>query len=296
MSLVHCRLPTSGLGNQLFPLLKAYTFAELNKLRIVVTGYHQLRIGPYLRGEKSKRNYSDYFVFQKGRLGAWMDQRSVRNGVVIHEPPVQSIQIADNTTYTYDEIPHWKDFFSGLKENRDRVIRILPEILRDDIKEAVARQAPPVIGVHIRMGDFRKLKPGEDFSKVGAVRTPEEYFINIIESIRRIHGSQLPVSVFTDGYRHELQELWKLGNIEMVEGNKDIVDMLLLSRSRIIVASAGSTFSYWAGFLANAPIILHPDHIHGSIRPAEANTSFFEGALLDGNTDSLLVKNIQSIP
>lgn len=295
MSLVHCQLPISGLGNQLFPLLKAYTFAELNNLPVVTTGYHQLRIGPYLRGEKSKRNYSNYFVFQKNRLGAWLDQRSVKSRQVVKEPPVQQIPIEENTTYTYDQIPHWKDFFSGLKENRDRVLRILPEILRPEIKEAVARQTAPAIGVHIRMGDFRKLKPGEDFSKVGAVRTPEEYFINIIESIRKIHGSQLPVSVFTDGYRHELQELWKLGNIEMVEGNKDIVDMLLLSRSRILVASAGSTFSYWAGFLANAPIILHPDHIHGSIRPEDTNTSFYEGALLPGNTDSLLVKNIQSI-
>ena len=37
------------------------------------------------------------------------------------------------------------------------------------------------IGLHIRMGDFRKLNVGEEFNG-GHVRTPESFFINIINN------------------------------------------------------------------------------------------------------------------
>ena len=73
MSIVICKLPKAGLGNQLFPLMHAFLFGKLNGLPVVVTGYHQLKIGPYLRREKSKRRYNDYFIFQKSILGECLD-------------------------------------------------------------------------------------------------------------------------------------------------------------------------------------------------------------------------------
>jgi hypothetical protein len=53
--------------------------------------------------------------------------------------------------------------------------------------------------------------------------------------------------------------------------------MLLLSKSKIIVISTGSTFSYWSGFLSNAPMIMHPDHIHARIRNLDEKGLLFEG-------------------
>jgi hypothetical protein len=52
--------------------------------------------------------------------------------------------------------------------------------------------------------------------------------------------------------------------------------LILLSRSKIIITSAGSTFSYWAGFLSDSPIIMHPDHIHHSIRLSH-ESGYYEG-------------------
>ena len=68
--------------------------------------------------------------------------------------------------------------------------------------------------------------------------------------------------------------------------------MLLLSKSKIIVTSAASTFSYWSGFLSEAPIIMHPDHIHKPIR-ANQPSALFEGPF-DANNEILInqIKNI----
>ena len=79
----------------------------------------------------------------------------------------------------------------------------------------------------------------------------------------------------------------------MSEGNPDIVDMVLLSRSEIIVTAKGSTFSYWAGFLSDVPVILHPDHIHNYNRLPSENPELYEGPMDKNNP--LLVKAIQKI-
>ncbi len=64
-----------------------------------------------------------------------------------------------------------------------------------------------------------------------------------------------------------------------------------MSKAEYIITSAGSTFSEWAGFLSNAVIILHPDHIHTKIRREE---NLFEGpveALKDFNKNIKLNNN-----
>lgn len=269
--------------------------ARINNLPVVTTGYRQLKLGPYLRGEKSKRNYANYFHFEKSLLSAWLDERRLKKySNCIKEAPLEKQSIISDTIYEYTEIPHWDYYFKGLVNHRQLVIQLLDGLLQENIKSSLAKLKAPCIGVHIRMGDFRKLQKGEDFSKIGAVRTPEEYFVSMIKKIRELNGSDLPVSVFTDGRRNEFDQLWKLRNIELIEGNRDIIDMLLLSKSKIILTSAGSTFSCWSAFLADAPAILHPDHIHQPLRPDEVNKSFYEGALCD-NPPQLLVNNIQAI-
>jgi hypothetical protein len=295
--MVICRLPKSGLGNQLFPLMKAFVFAYLNGLTVVVTGYHQFKIGPYLRREKSKRSYRNYFTFQKSIAGELLDRWKVRkkvsSSVVTNEPDlaVTEGQVQD-AVYSFHAVPHWNDYFGGLKEHRRLVIGLLWRILNKNILHQVDSLEAPTIGVHIRRGDFRTLAANQDFAKVGAVRTPEKYFVDTIEAIRKLNGKDLPVSVFTDGYKHEFETLFALKNIRLIEGNLDVVDMLLLSKSKIIITSAGSTFSYWAGFLSDAPVILHPDHIHEPIR-MPLSEDLYEGPFDAANI--LLASQIKKI-
>lgn len=297
MSIVNCKLPKAGLGNQLFPLMKAYLFGQINNLGVIVTGYNQFRIGPYLRGDKSKRNYRKYFIFQKGILREQLDRLALLKYRHYQKQEEHSIEKITgdkkNKQYIFRDIPHWSDYFKELKDNREEVIRLFWSILSPDFKLQLEKQAAPWIGVHIRRGDYRKLKEGEDFSKVGIVRTPEEYFTNTIKSIRKVAGKDLPVSIFTDGYKDEFDQLFSVGNIKIVEGNQDIVDLLLLSKSKIIITSAGSTFSSWAGFLSNAPLIMHPNHIHQTIRPICMGLKIYEGKFNPANP--VLLNNIQNM-
>lgn len=294
MSVVICKLPRAGLGNWLFPLMKASLFAHLNKLPLSVTNYRQFKIGPYLRGEKTKRNYDHFFTFQKSIARQCFDNlrfRSLNKYSVIEEPEVAVYNgKAGHHIFRFQTVPHWSNFFGGLIEHRALVIELFWDMVCDGVLDQVKLLAPPVIGVHIRMGDFRKLTEQQGFGKVGAVRTPEQYFISVIDSIRKVHGTDLPVSVFSDGFKHEFDQLLQLNNVSLVEGNSDIVDLLLLSKSKIIVSSAGSTFSYWAGFLSDAPFIMHPNYLCHPIRYGE---HLYEGVFDPANL--LLLKHIKTL-
>lgn len=266
MSYTVCKIPKAGLGNQLFPLMKAQVFAYLNNLPILITGYHQLKIGPYLRREKTKRNYNGFFLFEKKILSSLIDKGKILqfnlNNTII-EPSIDIDFIRDysrNEMFLFSKVPHWDNYFGGLREHRELIKILLWAMIKPALKEKINDLPPPCIGVHIRMGDFRKLKAQENFGNVGAVRTPEEYFINTIKAIREINGFDLPVNIFSDGFKEELQQILALNNVTLIEGNNDLVDMMLLSKSQIIVTSAGSTFSYWASFLSESIVIMHPDH------------------------------------
>jgi Glycosyl transferase family 11 len=298
VGIVICKLPKAGLGNQLFPIMKAFVFGRLNNLEVIVTGYHWLKLGPYLRKEKTKRRYYGYFNFQKTWIGEQFDKRKIKKsekrGVVL-EPPLQVMELSaiENESFEFSEPPSYRDFFAGLNLNRSLTKEIFWELLNDSIKKKLENEKSPCIGVHIRMGDYPNLKPGEDFRHVGQVRTPEKYFIDVIQNIREVHGSSLPVTIFTDGFRNEFEHLFTLENISMSQGNPDIVDMVLLSRSEIIVTAKGSTFSYWAGFLSDVPVILHPDHIYNYNRLPSENPELYEGPMDKNNP--ILVRAIQKI-
>lgn len=217
----------------------------------------------------------------------------------INEPPFASAQRGPHARalYVFSVIPHWRDYFEGIREHRDLVRARLHQAVADRHLRCASNIEPPVVGVHVRCGDFRRLQPGEDFAKVGMVRTPQAYFQDVIGSIRTIRGSELPVTVFSDGSDDELAALLAMPNVVRAAPNADIVDLLLLSKSRVIVASAGSTFGFWAGFLADAALILHPDHIYAPIRPDDVNERFYEGG--PGQTaeswPALLQQNIRAI-
>lgn len=290
---VLCNVPNAGLGNQLFPLLKSFLFAKKNHRRVIVVGYHQFKIGPYLRGDRTKRKYRGFFVFEDSLLKEKVKKIQLKlTSHKIYNPPINmEVPAGDGATYVFDNIPHWKNYFEDLRNYRTEVVEIFWSIIQSSIKMQLEKFRPPVIGLHMRMGDFKKLEKDVDFNKVGVTRTPEEYFGRLINEIRNVYGADLPVSIFTDGRAHEIEQLLSFPNVELVAGNNDLVDLLLLSKSKLIITSAGSTFSYWAGFLSTAPIIMHPAHIYQPIRlPADG---YYEGVLDLDNPD--LVRAIKNI-
>jgi hypothetical protein len=158
-------------------------------------------------------------------------------------------------TFSFTKIPDTGgDYFKYIRECRSSLRDDIAKIASPYCRWRMASVPAPVIGVHVRCGDFRPLQPGEDLGYTTA-RTPLDFFCAVIQGIREIAGRCLPATVFSDGTDEQLAQLLALPLVARAPKNPDLVDLLSLGRSRIVVGSAHSTFSQWGGFLSDGPFV-----------------------------------------
>ncbi len=257
-SIILAKLPNAGLANKLLVWAHALVFANEREMELYSYGWIDFHIGPYIRREKSKRIYYNYFkskyiinYLQLLLLLIFKQKQQFNIGLNELKP---------NSLIVYDKMPHWSDYFSGIRPIRDTIIKQFYNMINPLLLAKINIFNGNCIGVHIRMGDFRLLRDNEDFSKVGVVRTPLNYFIDTIIKLRIIANKNLKVIIFSDGHKFELEEILKISNCCLTESDSDIVDLCKLSKCKVIITSAGSSFSYWAAFISVSPVIIHPQH------------------------------------
>lgn len=266
-------LNTAGLCNLLLVWSKAFVFAYVNGLPLYVHGWGNIRIGPWIRREKSKRFYGRYFhrntCHIKHAIICKFNQSALE-----YEPMLEMMRSSRRKAYIFNTVPNKGDYFLGLREHRERIVSGFLKMLKSQyINNSYARHKKH-IGLHVRRGDFKIVE-----SSV----TPLSYFINVVNEIRSIYQSNIPVTIFSDGDESELTDLLDLTNVELYQSGVDITDLITLSKLSIIVPSPGSTFSLWAGFISSADIIVHDGYNNGAIRSTDVSekNGLFEGTISD---------------
>jgi hypothetical protein len=264
-------LPKAGLGNKLFSWASGVVFSDVNNCPHFICGLTKFHPMTIIRGDRSKRLYFGYFKNEK--LLYFYPRSNAKN--LSQKQANKKVSLSGPALFS--EIPHWSDRFHLLRDHRKLIVERFWNTLTKRIKKRIEGHDIPCVSLHIRMGDFRELKEGEDFSKVGAVRTPLNYFIEVVKMIREYANNNVSVTVFSDGSDNDLKSILSLPNTRRAEDDLDIVHLALMSKSSVIVMSAGSTFSFWAGFLSKAILIDHYQHKHSTIRNDKINTEVFEG-------------------
>lgn len=293
---VNAKLPKAGLGNKLFVWANALVFSRLNNLPLVVTNWVHPSWGAFIRGG-GLRLYWNYF--NKVNEVSFFDRKfKVGKNEIVAEPLLGKLkEIPNKTVFQFSNLPPWSDYFGQLKPYRDAIKFSLLNSLTWSRQKEVYRLPKPNICIDIRLSDFQKLKPGVSFSSVGNTRTPVNYFVELIQNIRKFKGVDLPVTIITDGSNKEFKEILTLPNVLINRNQTAIGKIFLMSQSKILITSAGSTFDYWGGFLGENVLLIHPDHVHCTVRPGSINQDFFEGPAVGPaeNWPDLLRKNILDI-
>jgi hypothetical protein len=281
---VYASFPDTGLGNKLLIWARAYVFARTHQLELFCSAWWGIHPGSWIRNENRKRLYFGYFKedsFVK-RIRLLFFRKKAK---LIHEPQ-DILYDMEPVLYCFREVVTSSDYFEYLKPMRNEVRTALLNLLRPALLETFQQMSAPVIGVHIRRGDF----------KLGSTLTPLSFFIDSIKVIREVSGRELPVTVFTDAHRYEIEELLALQGIELSNTKADVLDILLLSRSKVCLLSISSTFSFWGGFLSDGIVLMHPDEWHPPLRPAEVNTLSYEGRFNPSlPIDSMLLEQLKQI-
>lgn len=292
-------MPRAGLGNKLLVWARAYAFSRLHKLPLYISPWEQVKLGPIVRRERDPRFYNSYFKHGH-RMAFFARYWFARYAECQTNPPLDEAAIEPSDrqkVYIFRWDGFNGDYFHGLEKHLDVVRFGLLEMTLQHHLQVVNETPPPCIGIHIRRGDFPELKPHEDFYSAQLTRTPLTYFKDLIEQIRSITNASTEVSIFSDARPAELEMLLRLPNVIYASTNSAVADLLLLSKSKVIALSAGSTFGYWSAFLSNAAIIHNAKNFRRGYRPAEFNKRFFEGPVPNNVTEwpRLLVANLKEL-
>ncbi len=255
----HPILGRYGLGNMLFPWARCFLWCKDHQVPMLAPRWTYLRIGPYLRGERDKRNYQ-YLFHGKGYIReprrAWIHL----TGQVISEQAVAQISQAKPLPKMKTGIVQFQgmqNHFAALIGRHREVSAELQRITKPQHRPEQANTGN-FIGIHVRRGDFvpvgreAELRQGRHDYQISL-----QWYIDALTEIRKTTGQQLSAKVFSDGTDDELAELLRLPNIERNTGGSAIKDILMLAQSKVMIAS-GSTFSMWASYLGQVPAIWYP--------------------------------------
>jgi hypothetical protein len=265
---VYVKFPLTGLGNMLLTWSRGFLFARLNGLEMVTSGWGAIRWGSWLRWERKKRMYGGYFkednFWKKRRMAS-----RTKDARLVIEPTVEKCQVSagDDTIFLFNEVSPGQDLFGPMRAYRDLIRQGILDMLSPRLARELEGYKDPAIALHIRRGDF----------KLGNPITPLAFFIDAIKTAREASGRCLPVMVFTDAAPSEIKEVMELPEVSMATEKADILDILLMGRSRMIVLSRSSTFSYWGAFLSDGIVVRPSEDWQGDIRPRDVNDRVFEG-------------------
>jgi hypothetical protein len=247
-SIVYVELPKAGLGNKLIVWSRGYVFAQKNNLNLYRSSWIYFNPGPFLRKERKKRLY---FLYMKK-----ISLSSILLSIIIPLLPKNRIiknpiQIQNDFKFYIYQFT-WQDniydFFNDNIANRELIKNGIMSLLKMNTKDKIPNLKHPLIGVHIRRGDYN-LHSG---------KTEDNYFIKLINDLRTSANENIQVTIFTDGTEEEMEPFLNLGNINIAEEKEDILDIFELSNSKICILSFYSSFSFWGGFLCTNQVISHP--------------------------------------
>lgn len=259
-SVVQARLPRAGMCNKLLVWARAYSFSRINNLPLYVYRWSDFKVGPMVRKERSLRNYSN--VFWGNSCGSFYRSKVTQlfgNNTVIRNPNPQSAAFYHNHVYNFSSFPNWPFYFRELDGCRNIIIDGFKKLVKPRFSSLFVSGFSPVVGVHVRLSDFRPSTYLSEHLLACNIRTPLDYFVHVINSLREISSSTLPVTVFTDGHANEINELLSLPAVKLYRGKSDIEELITLSKSSVIIPSASSSFSYWAAFISNSHVVMPVD-------------------------------------
>jgi hypothetical protein len=247
-----------GLGDKLFPFARCAIASRRLGLKRIDPTWLSPHLGPWLRKERDKRFYAGLFRsgFGVGGLRKWallalsqrIDEDDLPRLREFGRSPLPLVVVFNKV----------RNFFQDIAGDHREVLDLIMALANPRQTSHLASYVPGAIGVQVRLGDLKPLpasyKPGD---RVGWVRLPLSWYVDVINRIRSCIGSEVPVHVFSDGSDEELTPILALKNVKRCYFGSALADLLALSGCKTLVGSA-SSFSMWAAYLGRMPAFWFP--------------------------------------
>ncbi|MHA3842295.1 O-fucosyltransferase family protein [Sphingomonas aestuarii] len=250
-----------GLTHGLLAWARCRVWCEQNGAAMIAPFWLKLRVGPYLRRERDKRNY--FMLFNGGGaisgIGRLLTLGRARRIEVGTEWPANPSEEGGS--------PVLMRFHNAMKDNEKKSFsQILGHgaFLRREVL-AMTRQRyhpsvpnDPFVAIHVRMGDFTPISSqGEVGAEATNTRLPIDWYGDRLDALRRSLGHEIQAIVFSDGSDEDLEPLLRRSGVNRAAKQQSITDLLTIGHGVALIAS-GSGFSLWGAFLGSVPRISYP--------------------------------------
>ena len=244
----------AGLANCMIISGRAYAIAKKEGSDFINPTWGKISIGPYIRKEIDKRHY--FGLFKPFGISGIKKMYYLFLFLLKNK---NIIKIDDLGNY-FREL---RESYSTVKEYFDKIIN------KKRLRGLAGLDFTDVIGVHVRLGDYKNTK----------LETNISYYKNLILKIEEMYQDKYQFYVFSDAQDEEIKELLSIKNVKKVFFGNALADLIALSKTRLIIGS-DSTFSGLASFLNQTPIIFSTRH--------------FDAVLNDPNKEFVISSNNNS--
>ncbi len=220
-----------------------------------------VRIGPYLRRERDKRHYNRCFQFDHYICGAqrWYLLCTSRK-VLAKDIDLDDVSYLEPRTMvvfkTWSSFRDSKPLYAEILGHSQLLRQALTKMTRPSFRPGRPKQTH--IAVHVRLTDFRQphhieeLRGGQTNTRI-----PIAWYHEVLTSLRRRMGRDVPVRLYSDGNANELEPLLTLPGVDWMVGQAAVTDLLAMADSSLLISS-GSGFSFWGSLLGQTPRICYP--------------------------------------
>ncbi|WP_237022527.1 hypothetical protein [Herbaspirillum frisingense] len=250
-----------GLAHSLLAWARCEIWCRRHAVPMLAPNWNHLRIGPYLRRERDKREYHRFFRFADYITGlhrCWLlatlpkvravdvsysvePDRSKRQLVVF-----ENLVTGNFEQHFHEVAAHSAELLEALRKMTK------PRFLPDRIIEGTH------IAIHIRLGDFSVASNDASIRDgVKNTRLPVLWYAEMLGQLRSALGQNVPAVVYSDGADSDLEPVLRLTGVKRAPLQAAITDLLSIAQATAMISS-GSGFSIWGCFLGQVPRICFP--------------------------------------
>lgn len=253
-----CRYVTylcmAGLGNRLQAHIAALAYAKRSGRSLIVKWVRNNHFGAtfedlFKPSYPMSVNFYNYRIFKTSDLGNSVINNYLRTDkdLVVFDSLFAPFDIGELIHTMPDFREEVKSYLHPVNEIEDRINKIAINFPR------------PIVGVHIRRGDWCQIKDRRP--------VPLEEYVNVLRHTFKKWGSERTCFVASDAFQDELEPLFREFNCtinnnshdprgSLSEAKEALIDLILLSKCDLIVRTPGSSFCNVAAFLGKVPSIL----------------------------------------
>jgi len=277
------RLFGPGIGNSLLVWARALIYSQKYNLKMLQPAWKNFAIGPIIRKQKDFRTYTDIFKEDSNYLNnlrlLLFKRKIFEENLVSHKFESKDILIVKGL----------RNFFNDLYEANDLIYKHLLAMTNDKLLHGLNFNYDNSITLHVRRSDFHG-------STVATEITDDQWFIRVVNLLRKKLNKNLKVYIFTDVKSNQIKELMSLPNTFRLDYKSSVADLLSMTKSKIFIGSKHSTFSHWVSYLGQMPTVwsngCHINKAHGKL--LRKNVVETDSFILDENFIFECEKSINS--